>query len=136
MSVLVKALLRKANVHLASHPFQLKVFVAHCGVFVEHFVELAELEEDDLVEVFAFDTPVLLHCFSEAFRSIRRNVKSRWVIIWLVWPSSFVVTTAMWRSPIRSGISKLLSQSCISHRLIDSHSFDLGFLLWLFGILC
>lgn len=136
MSVLVEALLRKAYVHLASHPFQLKVFVAHRCILVKHFVELAQLEEDDLVEVVTLDPPVLLHCFSEALGSLRRNVEGRRIVIRMVRPSSFVVTTSLRRCPIRSRIGKLFSQSCISHRLVHSDSLDLYFLFCLFHTLC
>lgn len=136
MSVLVETLLGKAYVHLAAHPFQLKVFVAHRCILVEHFVELAELEEDDLVEVVALYPPVLLHCFSEALGSLRRNVESCWIVLGMVWPSSFVVTTSLRCCPLRSRIGKLFSQSCISHCLVHSDSFYLYFLFYFFRTLC
>lgn len=44
-----------------THPSEVQHFIAQNRIVVENLVKLAQLEEDDLVEVFFFDLPVLDH---------------------------------------------------------------------------
>ena len=47
--------------------------MAEDGIIVEDLVELADLEEEDFVEVFAFDVPVLLHTSTKLDEFISRH---------------------------------------------------------------
>ena len=58
---------------LALHPAEVQDPVAEDGIIVEDLVELADLEEEDFVEVFAFDVPVLLHTSTKLDEFIRRH---------------------------------------------------------------
>jgi hypothetical protein len=62
---------------------QIKHFLADKGIFIENLIEFTKLKEDYLIEVLRFKLPVLSLHVREIPGICERNVKSRWVIIWV-----------------------------------------------------
>ena len=57
-----------------AHPVQVKTLMPYDRILVEEFVELAELEKDNFIEVTRFDLPVLSHDRGHLRVFIRRYV--------------------------------------------------------------
>ena len=68
----------------ASHPVKIKNFLTYDCIIVEYLIELAQLEQHNLLIVCAFYAPVLSHCWSEVFPLLLRNVKSCGVILRMI----------------------------------------------------
>ena len=75
----------------ASHPVQIKQFLTNNRVQEEDFVELPQLEEENLFEIIYFQVPVLPHAWRGGIQILLRNVKTRWIILGIIWPTLLLV---------------------------------------------
>ena len=106
--VLLQTLFREAHVHLVAHPLEVQVAVADRCVLVEHLVELAQLEQNHLVEVLALYAPVLLHCLRHAFYRLARHVQTCWVVLRVIRSPPSSVSAPLGKSPLRRHVAELL----------------------------
>lgn len=95
--------------HLTTHPFQIKEFVSNRSILIEHLIEFSQFEKDYFVEILAFYSPILFHCFCESLLCFWRNEQSSRIILRMIRPSSSLIFAAIRSCPFRCNISKLFS---------------------------
>lgn len=94
--------------HLIAHPLEIQMFIADECILIEHFVELAQLEEDEFVEVLALDMPVLPHGFCEPLYGLGWDHERRGIVVWVVGPAASRISATLRSRPIRSHFNEFL----------------------------
>mmetsp|Transcript_21387 Transcript_21387/g.33076 ORF Transcript_21387/g.33076 Transcript_21387/m.33076 type:complete len:352 (-) Transcript_21387:483-1538(-) len=92
--VLIEGLLWEAHVQLlhGAHPVQVQDLVAGYRVQVEEFVELAELEKQNLLEVVLLDLPVLDLGAGQFIPVVLGNIDRRVIVHWIAGSSTFGIS--------------------------------------------
>ena len=94
LGIFLPVLFGKTYFELASliHPSQIEHFLANYGIVIEHFIELAQLEEHYGIVMLGFHLPILTHCRRKVLPFLRGNVQSRWVVIGIIRPSALCIS--------------------------------------------
>jgi len=91
--VLVQGFLREANVQFlgAAHPVEIEELLTDDSISVKDLVELAQFEEEDLIEIVLLQLPVLMHARGELWPLMLWDMKRGRVIILFARPLSLLV---------------------------------------------
>lgn len=112
LQVFVKHFLRETDVQLlgSTHPVEVEQFLTDDCVTEENLVELAQLEEKNLLKVVHFELPELRHCRRKVFPVGLGDQQSCWVVVWMVRSPILLVSDVLRLQEFREGIVDLINR--------------------------